>query len=287
MKGYAATLTQNYMLNAALKFEKGTVSPKEIERLAEGFIDKQMALRIADQFSKYGKEVDGLRLANLAEWDDAGASVAFRAALRREVDATILTPGQDKPFWLSNTGMKLIGQFKSFAFAATQRILLSGLQRRDMARLNGLLLGVALGYSSYASKQALAGREVKTDLGTIIKEGLDRSGALAWLFDANNIVEKWTGGTVGVGRLMGGQPASRYASRSAMEALFGPTYGGLGNFLSATNSVWRGDVKRSDISEFRKLTPFNNLFYVRGFFDSVEEALGDQINLPPKPGTKH
>jgi hypothetical protein len=44
------------------------------------------------EFAIYGDEQDGILLANAGDWDDAGAREAFRVAVVREVDRTIVTP---------------------------------------------------------------------------------------------------------------------------------------------------------------------------------------------------
>ena len=161
--------------------------------------------------------------ANTQAWQDAEAATTYRAAIQREVDKIIVTPGQDKPLFMSREMGGVIGQFKTFAFASTQRMLLSGLQQRDLAALNGAILGMGLGMVSYALKTDH--NKLSDNPAKWVTEGIDRSGALAWMMDVNNTMEKITGGAIGINPLIGENGASRYASRDAASAVFGPSYG--------------------------------------------------------------
>jgi hypothetical protein len=213
-------------------------------------------------------------LPNTGQWDDLEAIKLFRAALARDVDRIIVTPGVgDKPLWLSQEWGKTIGQFTSFFFSAQQRVLMSGLQRHDLAVLNGTVFSVALGIAIAAIKAKQNNRELSTDPEDLIVEGIDRSGITGWLFSANNIVEKLSRGTMGFSRLLGKEPMSRYASRGIAESLFGPSIGTINRIGKVTGAHSTGDWRRSDVRAFRRLIPFQNLFYLRGVFDAAEENI--------------
>jgi len=276
MKQFAGVMTQTRMLRSIKKLAEGKdISKSEVEYLAANFIDKNTAKKIAEQFDQFGTETDKVMIPNARDWADRQAQDTFRAAIRKEVDRIIVTPGQDKPLWMSKSGWRLMGQFRSFAVASTQRTMLSGLQQRDMAVLNGAIMSVFLGSMSYAVKSSIAGYEVDTDPAKLLREGVDRSGLLAWLTDANNVVEKISRGRVGVSALMGGPPMSRYASRSALEAVFGPTYGMAGNLVQVAGNAFAGDWQASDTHTVRRMMPYNNLFYVRSLFDEAEANIND------------
>lgn len=268
MKEFSAVVTQARMLKAI------TAGPKaaraEVERLAFLGIDPMTADRIAEQFAAHGDTLDGgVLVANTAKWTDREAVEAFRAAMVKEVDRIIVTPGQDKPLWMSTELGKTIGQFKSFAIASTQRTALAGLQQRDAAALNGALLAVGLGMVRYGVYGAVAGYAVSDDPLVWVKEGFDASGLLFWLTDASNIGGKLTGF---------GTTTTRYASRSASEALLGPTLGsGLDTTLGVAAAVGHGEWKESDTRALRRLLPYQNLFYLRQLFDEAEESINEVI----------
>lgn len=276
MKQFSGVISQSRFLRATMKLaEDGQLPAAEIENLAQNFIDKKMALRIAEQYKKHGNKEGNVHVPNARDWDDLEAQKTFRAAIRRQVDKMIVTPGQDKPLWMSKPGWKLLGQFRSFAFASTQKAMLSGLQQRDMAVLNGTILSGLLGAGAYILKSKAAGYEPDYSLGTLVREGIDRSGLTAWLSDANNIVEKVSRGRVGVSAVFGGPQMSRYASRSVLESVFGPTYGMLGNLTQIAGNAAAGDWQTSDTHTVRRLMPYQNLIYIRGIFDEAENSINE------------
>src|SRR5690606_20424804 len=132
---------------------QGAASPKEIRKLAAAGINADLAQRITAQFSKHGDTQSGVLLAKAAAWDDRLAREAFRSAVVRDVDRIIVTPGQDKPLWMSTELGKTIGQFKSFSVSSMQRTMLAGIQQRDAATLNGTLLMLALGAATSALQE--------------------------------------------------------------------------------------------------------------------------------------
>ncbi|TJX07198.1 MAG: hypothetical protein E5X43_01925 [Mesorhizobium sp.] len=102
-------------------------------------------------------------MAKAGDWDDAGAREAFRTAVVREVDRTIVTPGQGRPLWMSTELGKTVGQFKGFAISSMQKTMLAGFQQRDAATLNGVMLSLGLGAVTYWAKETVAGRETSED----------------------------------------------------------------------------------------------------------------------------
>lgn len=219
--------------------------------------------------------------ANTEAWEDRQAVQSFRAFMVREIDKTIVTPGQDKPLWMSSEVGKLIGQFRSFNVASMQRTLLAGLQQRDMAALNGALLMMALGALTYKIKSDVGGYAVSDDPKKWAVEALDRSGLTGWLSDANNISEKVTRGRVGLSAFTG-ETASRYASRNALGALLGPSFDLVGDAITLTGAASMGEWKESDTHTLRKVMPLQNLFYLRALFDAVEAGSNSAFGVPAR-----
>lgn len=281
MKQFSGVIIQSRILKAVSNYKK--LSSKEKAHLAENFIDENTARVIAEQFKKHGRTEDGVLISNNRAWDRTEEAILARdrytAAVRRDVDRTIVTPGQDKPLWMSRAGLDVIGQFKSFATASVGRTLLLGLQKSDAEALQGMMVMIFLGMQVYAIKNLQAGRELSDDWRVWLSEGIDRSGLVAWLYDANNIAEKLSRGTVGVNALIGGPPMSRYASRSAMEAILGPTYGAAGNMVQVLGAAGAGDWQATDTSALRRLLPYQNLFYIRHLLDKAENAVNAKIGV--------
>src|SRR6185369_1976520 len=111
-----------------------------------------------------------------------------------------------------------------------------------------------------------------------VKEGVDRAGLTGWLFDAHNILEKVTRGTVGVSQLTGGPPMSRYAARGVLESVLGPTIGfgeaameafGKGAAAAVGDYEWTDADRRA----VRRMVPFQNTITFRYLFDQAEAGL--------------
>jgi len=279
MKQFAGLVTMNNILRATQRVGAGQGSEKQIRNLAASGIDAQMARRIARQFAEHGEDIDGTLVAKGEAWTDRGALEAFRAAVVREVDRIIVTPGQDKPLWMSTELGKTIGQFKSFAVSTMQRTMLAGLQQRDAATLNGVMLMMGLGAVSYYLKQVTAGQPVTDSPAVWVAEAFDRSGVAGWLMEVNNISEKATRGRVGVSALTG-QQISRYATRNVTGAFLGPSADAVADIFQVSGSIFAGDMTKSDLRRARQLVPLQNLFYLRTLFNTVEEATGDTLGLP-------
>lgn len=283
MKQFVGVISQTRSLRAIEKWAAGELAEgAERTRLASLGVGQQMAERIDAMFKAHGEKGDAW-WANTAAWEDTAAADTFRAALAKEVDLAIVTPGQERPLWTTGSATgRLLGQFKSFSLASTQRVLMTGLQRRDMATLNGALLMTAFGMLSYYVRWAQDGRPNKKPLpdpttaggiGQWVREGVDRSGLTGWLFDAHNIVEKATRGSVGISRLTGEPPMSRYASRSILEALAGPSAGLIEGASRTAAALGTGEWNEGDVTAIRRMVPFQNLIGFRHLFDAAEDGV--------------
>lgn len=281
MKQFAGLVTMTNIIKAAERVSKNAGTADDIRKLAAAGIDADLAMRIAKQFAEHGDVQGGVYIAGGINWTDQGALEAFRAAVVRDVDRIIVTPGQDKPLWMSTELGKMVGQFKSFAVSSMQKTALAGLQQRDAATLNGLLLMMGLGAMTYAVKEWNAGRDVSDDPAVWAVEAFDRSGIAGWLMEANNISEKATRGRVGLSALTGEQ-VSRYSSRNVYGAFLGPSADAVADIFQISGSIFAGDTTKSDLHKARQLIPAQNLFYVRQLLNQVEEATGDALALPEK-----
>lgn len=281
LKQFSGLVTMTNILRASEAVTKGTASPDMVRKLAAAGIDADLAGRIAKEFAKHGEKIDGVWVAKGADWTDKEALEAFRAAVVRDVDRIIVTPGQDKPLWMSTELGKTVGQFKSFAISSMQKTLLSGIQQRDAATLNGTLLMLGLGAMVYALKEKNAGRELSDDPRVWAAEALDRSGLTGWLVEANNIAEKATRGRVGLSALTG-QQITRYASRNVTGAFLGPSADAVSDIFQVSGSIFAGDTTQADLRRMRQMLPFQNLFWMRSLFNKVETATGDALNLPER-----
>lgn len=269
VKQLHAVTMQNTIIDELLK---GKIN-KKLKRLG---IDDANAKNIAAELKKHAKKIDGVWTSNAKNWDSADLEKMWGAAIRKESDRVIVVPGQEKPLFMSNELGKTILQFRSFMFSATQRMLIAGIQGQEANYLGGMTMMISLGMMAYAFKQWDAGRDISDDPAVWITEGIDRSGALGMIMEANNTVEKISGSNFGLRRLLGAsQPASRFASRSQAEAMLGPTFG---SFLSTVMQVTSAGTdanewKESDTRALRRLLPYQNLMIIRQGLDKIEKAI--------------
>lgn len=291
LKSWAGMITQNNIIRMCQKVADGSATAKEMEKLAAASIDGWDARLIAEQFSKHGVVQDGVYLANTRAWDVSSANIrnaldSFRGAVVRDVDRIVVTPGQDKPLFFSDPMGSIVGQFKSFSFASVPRTLVAGLQQRDAGFMMGMLSSIAMGMAVEYFKSKTNDKPLPKTDAQWVAAGIDRAGLLGWLSDANNIVEKFSGGTVGIGPATG-KPLSRYASRNFVDAFLGPTLGTATDVGLATSGFFRAalggeDLRQSDISALRRLIPLQNLFYLSYIFQKLEQATGDALGAKPK-----
>ncbi|MDN3720004.1 hypothetical protein QW131_14420 [Roseibium salinum] len=211
MKTIASVMTQNRMARNILKATQEIQSPQgggvlqvdysklpdaEKRYLAFLGIDENMAGRIADQIRTHGVEERGIWGANVGDWTDPQAARTWAAALNKDVDRTIITKGvADNPVWMQNNGWKLVMQFKGFALAAHQRVLIAGLQENPLRLAENLVfasaLGMMIGYLKFMERGDTEGANRLLDNpGLWISEGLDRSGILTIPFEVSNTAEK-------------------------------------------------------------------------------------------------
>lgn len=290
LKQFGGVIAQTRSLRAIAALADGTISQAERTRLAHFGISEEMAGRIHQAVLEHGSPSDSghLTWANTEAWTDNEARVVYRAALANEINKTIVTPGQEKPLWMSTNLGKVLGQFRSFNLSSMQRVTMAGLQKRDMATLNGTAMMVGLGSVVYWLKSDHD--KVSDDPAVWVKEGLDRSGVTGWLFDINNMVEKFTGGAVGASRVVNGPLSSRYASRGVLASVLGPTASIVEDLAQITASATRNATgapepwKQADSHAVRRMIPLQNLIGFKYLFDAAERGINDSMGVPMKAG---
>lgn len=282
-KEFAGALTVSRILRAVEDMTAGKVSKSDAEKLAQAGITKQMARQIADQAEQYGEKSGRLRLAHGDKWDNRAAFDVLSAAVSKEVNSLIVTPGiGDKPLWTSSTIGSLIGQFRSYNFASAQRVLMSGLQQRDLAALNGAVLMTSVGMLIYWLKTVGTEKGPSDDPAEWLIEGVDRAGLMGWLFDVNGIAEKLTRGRVGLKSSITGKEMSRFSSRGAVESIFGPTLGRVEDFASMVGNSFAGELTKGNVRDAARMLPYNNLFYFRSLTDAATDGIAESLGAKGK-----
>lgn len=281
LKKFAGVVSQSSIIKACKRLVDGVPTERDVTALAANYIDKSAAEKIVDQVDAHSDVYDGLIVPNAREWTDAEAQNVFRAAVRREVDGVIVTPDLDRPTFLSDPILGTVGQFKSFAFSSTQRVLISGLQRHDAATLQGMLMMTGLGMMAYAFKTIDAGRELSDNPATWIREGVDRSGMVSILFEVNNTAEKITRGKIGLSAFTGAE-GTRYYSRGVADVLLGPSAGMLTDAAKIAGDAASMQWSEADTHAARRIMPFQNLILYRRLLDQAESGINESLGIPKK-----
>ena len=266
---------------------RGAAKPEQIEFLAANNINFEFAERIWKQLNEpgAGAKIDDSWLPNLERWTDRDAKTAFQSAIVRETDAAIITPGAERPLWQSSLlGSpdlgRLIGQFRSFSTASIPRMILSGLQQRDMAVLNGLLLSFALGGLSYYTWAVSTGGDAYQEMldastAKWINEMVDRSGYLSVAADLNRVLERTPYG--GLNRLTG-QELTRHQATDVFGAILGPSADLASKSARVLTTL--GEPTQSTTRNARRLLPYQNAFYLRQLFDAAEDGFNESLGIP-------
>jgi hypothetical protein len=283
-KTVTSVVAGNEILRASKAVSLGTATPKQIAQLAQASIDQGMAARIWKEFAASGGEViDGVHLPNTADWKAADARDAFEAAVAREADIAIVTAGAEKPIWLSGQMGALLGQYKTFTAAATERIMIANLQKADANTLSGLMAAVSAGMLSYVAYSLATEQKFSSNPADWVREGVSRSGVLGWLEEANALSAKATGNKADIYRLIGSEkPLTKFSSRSIWGQFLGPTAGKIENVVTAGNRAAAGDWSAADTKRLRRLAPFQNLPGLRNMLDRVEEGVNEALGVPPR-----
>ncbi|MFN8681685.1 hypothetical protein ACDP63_11160 [Paracoccus sp. P2] len=283
-KTLAATMTQNRILkNAEIAADRGFDALPKAEQAYMAYLGlgRDGAPLLGRLFREHGQVIDGVRVANSEVWPAEMDHMvrSWRAAINKDVDSIIVTKGvADVPLFASTTVGRMLLQFRSFALASNQRVLLRGLQEKQTRFWGGVIAMSAIGSFIYMLKQLESGREISDNPGTWIAEGLDRSGIFSLAFEVSNAMEKLGG--PGIYRTAAAAfpsksqkaPASRFASRSVVGSYAGPSFEMLTDLGSAVGMGFRAldgdlDMTAGDVGTLRRLTPFVSLPYFRWLID--------------------
>ena len=309
LKSWSAVMSQNRILrNSVTIAEKGFDALPKREKVYMDFVGMSPtnAQQLGQAFKKYGNKEGSIYLldpSRMAEQLSAegvtGSNRAnfirsvYESAVIKDVDGTIVTKGiADTPLALDGPVARMIFQFKSFALASHQRMLMRATGGSDemLGVISGMMSSIGMGSMIYMLKAVERGEEISDNPGKIIAEGVDRSGLFAVLMELNNIGEKW--GAPGFFQAMTAAfpdreqspPASRYAIRNSIGALLGPTYGlgtdaagVIGSIAKLSNpfqdSFLEPHWTNGDMKAMRRLLPGTTLPYVRW---AVERYMIDQ-----------
>lgn len=289
-KHVASSVTQVEMAdNIAVLMGRVPSNAKEMDwakaNLQRLGLSEGMARRIDAQMNLPDGSTDlgeGMRLPNTDAWDDVEAYQAYNSIVLNEVDNLIITPGLDLPtVFDENMGMRLFFQFKSFTFASTTRVLMSGLQGNDPFMAQYALGSLAFGALSYYTWAATASgdnwkKAQDADAPTVLYEALDRSGLLG----AGSLLTKVGEQVPGLSDywIFGGEERTTRRGGDLISAIAGPTASTVAKLGQIATEV--DDPTASTVNKIRTLLPYNNVFYLDRLLDGLQGWTVDALNIP-------
>jgi len=266
----------------------GKISKVNMARLRSMGISDSMAKRIYKQYTKYGygknarkwKEngdtYKSLRVANSDEWVDKEAAEVYHQAIGKQANIDIVTPSKgDVPLWANTEIGGMLTQFKKFGMAATQRILLRGLQEKDANFFSGVLLLMAAGAGVDAFRQKAFNRDYsKKPTGQKIVDAFDRSGLGGIYSDINNAIERLGNNEIGLRPLLGAKkPYGTYRDifNNPVPDVLGPTASQIANISDIMWTWGSGKYNHHTARNVRRLLPFQNVWFLDSLFDEIEQ----------------
>jgi len=274
LKTLAVGLEQDAIIRAA---RGGKMSAFQRGQLASLGIGERMLGRISKQLDEHAADLDGLFRSNAEQWTDREAAQALERALLKSADQVVLTKGAgDVPLFMNREVGKTLLQFKSFGMAAVNRLLIpmaQGVAHGDLATINGAWMMLALGALANAARDTASGYKPATDPTRIAIEAFDRAGFTAYLAEPFDIVS----GT------FGGPRFGRFTSQNIVETAAGPTFGTAEDIRGTLQGMFTEggkldpELKASDVYRFRKLLPYQNLFYLRRLINALEGEFSEGV----------
>lgn len=292
MKHISSSVVNVELSHALRVIAEGRTGPERqlaLDQLTFANIGEENAARIWDQFMKDGGSTEfegGVRIPNTEAWDDPEAAMMFNQAMNKLANSDIIiTPGLDRPSWVDeNMAYRLVAQFRSFTFSSTNRIMMAGLQRPDMALLQGALFSVALGAISYYTWAMSRGGSAQENMQNAtmeawIYESVHRSGLLGVLSEGVKVGEQipWLNDYA----IFGGEQRNTRMASSVMGQIFGPTYDLSERLISTVQGL--NDPTQSTVHNARvALVPYQNVFYLARLLDAIEGAFNETFDIPER-----
>lgn len=246
------------------------------EFLARNGITGQMARGMWEQVvNGGGGKINGTWLPNTEDWADQDLVRAYRSAVSREVKNTIITPGAERPLFTNQTMLgRLLTQFQSFMWSSTSKTVMASMQQRDMAVLNGAVFSLALGAASYYFWAMSVGGQAKEEMLKFdpdkwADEAITRSGLIGVGDYAQRLAERIP--ATSPYATFSGQRTTRRGGDELLGLLGGPSLDLLANAGAVITGL--DDPTQSTVNAARRMTPYQNVFYLRGLFESAAEAV--------------
>lgn len=276
-----------YLLHAAVGDVEGALSAEAATMLRSLGVTPSQSALLVQEFRKNNIKLEsGQLFPNFSKWSPEAQQIVSDKVIKM-VDMSIIKPQSiDKPLISQTASGKIIFQFMSYMFGATNQRLLPLLQKgtgHDWALAGG---AVMLGSASYAIKELYAvkyrgdNREMRLDTGSLVAAGIDNSGFLGHLSLANSWLE--AGFNLGLNPMLSGQKATKFKGRDFTDVVAGPALGSVNDVIKLFQGLRDGKLSESEARRASRLVPGLNTVYGAWLIDWTTNALKSQDDTVKK-----
>ena len=285
IKQATGSMTMAKMIRSMERLTDGKWTKDDLRYLTDLNISPEYAQRIVAMLRSQegGTKWNGVTIPNTESWTDYAAKRVYYAAMAREDARLVVTPGAEKSLWLDGSmGGRILGQFHSFVNSSHSKILLSGLQSRDMAAFRtaqGAVFSLALGSLSYYIWAMTNGEKSRTEMQNAsaadwIDQSLARSGILGALSDVQTLMQRipLTSPFSSFGAVFDGNTKIQGKGANNMaDQILGSSFSSFETILQIVAGM--GDPTQGTVHQVRKLLPWQNVFYLKEVFNAVEQGV--------------
>jgi hypothetical protein len=159
--------------------------------------------------------------------------------------------------------------------AASQRILIRGMQEKDADFLFGsiLLLGSGMLVDKLYHKTRFNRDYDKLSLTEKLMNGFDRSGLAGIYVDVNKAIETLTDNRFGISPLLGAGKPYGSSTRWKMGTVLGPSGGQIYNIFDIIYDTAGGNYNHHTAKNVRRLIPWQNVWYLDWLFDDLQKGI--------------
>jgi hypothetical protein len=276
-------LTENLALEAAQAAKAGkAISPEAADMFSRAGFNRDMVMRLAERFEKFGTMNGPLRDSNIEDWisQDPELADAYRLLIHVGAQRMLITPsGADRPMWTQKALGQAVMQFKGFVMASLPQLLVPFLQSPAGKKLEIVIAALAVGALSTTLRDLNTQGEVKDrTAGGWVIDSLDMSGLISFVTEADATLGRLNP-HLSAKRLLTGEELSRFQNRTDLGAFLGPLAGMAGSaanaFMAATTAPFSSerDFTAADLRAARTIMPFQNHFLLRHGLDVAEASI--------------
>lgn len=262
-------VTQEGILKAGEKLSKGgKLVSKDLEFLSATGVTEENAVKMFEQFKKYGRVSEGGAWeSGVGLWDNAKLQDIFRGGVRKIQNQAILTPTAGSvPLFFDRFGSlgKMLFQFRRFSYSTYSKVLMPMLQKRDLEAFGGLTMMVSIGVMKAYLRALKGGYAIS--MSDAIKQSLQEAECISYMGDA-----------FGIGNaLIGANEENSKGNREFLRKAGGTGYDFVDTFARGIPGMFRlmtgfgGDLSYGQIHNIRKMLPLQNNILLFPLFDKFE-----------------